>query len=134
MAACTPSPFETHRLRDAKIDRTMSDSGNAVRRFGARPMWPLKREESAMRKLTSHLFISLDGVVEGPDRFLRRDLYQDLPLVVGEETLAEQDAVVLGRKQYEEWSTFWPDSQIEPFATFINNVPKYVSSKSLKTL
>ncbi len=33
-----------------------------------------------MRKLTSHLFISLDGVVEAPDRFLRDDLYQDLSL------------------------------------------------------
>ncbi|NIR58626.1 MAG: dihydrofolate reductase family protein, partial [Gammaproteobacteria bacterium] len=66
-----------------------------------------------MPKLTSYLFISLDGVVEAPDRFLRSDLYQDLDLFF-DETLAEQDAVLLGRKQYEEWSTFWPDSKIEP--------------------
>lgn len=85
-----------------------------------------------MRKLISYLFISLDGVVEAPDRFLRDDLYQDLaPL---DETIAEQDAVLLGRKTYEEWSMFWPDANIEPFATFINNVPKYVASKSLKSL
>ncbi len=87
-----------------------------------------------MRKLISNLFISLDGVVEAPDRFLRADLYQDLDLLAGEETLAEQDAVLLGRKQYEEWSVFWPGSEIEPFATFINGVPKYVVSKSLKNL
>lgn len=85
-----------------------------------------------MRKLISYLFISVDGVVEAPDRFLRDDLYQDLtPL---DETIAEQDAVLLGRKTYEEWSMFWPDSKIEPFATFINNAPKYVASKSLKSL
>jgi dihydrofolate reductase len=86
-----------------------------------------------MRKLTSHLFISLDGVVEAPDRFLREDLYRDLPLV-SDETIAGQDAVLLGRKTYEDWSMFWPDSTIEPFATFINAVPKYVVSRSLKTL
>lgn len=86
-----------------------------------------------MGKLTSHLFISLDGVVEAPDRFLRDELYQDLSLFE-DETIAGQDAVPLGRKTYEEWSMFWPDSKIEPFATFINNVPKYVASKSLKTL
>jgi dihydrofolate reductase len=86
-----------------------------------------------MRKLTSYLFISLDGVVEAPNTFLRDDLYPDLDLFI-DETLAEQDTVLLGRKTYEEWSRFWPDSKIEPFATFINNVPKYVASKYLKTL
>jgi dihydrofolate reductase len=80
-----------------------------------------------MRKLTSYLFISLDGVVEAPNAFLRDDLYQDLDLFI-DETLAEQDTVLLGRRTYEEWSRFWPDSKIEPFATFINNVPKYVAS------
>jgi dihydrofolate reductase len=86
-----------------------------------------------MRKLVSHLFISLDGVVEAPNRFLRDDLYQDLDQF-NDETIGGQDAVLLGRKTYEEWSGFWPGSRIEPFATFINNVPKYVASKSLKTL
>jgi dihydrofolate reductase len=91
-----------------------------------------EREERAMRKLISHLFISVDGVVEAPNRFLREDLYQDLDLF-NDATIGGQDAVLLGRKTYEEWSAFWPDSQIEPFATFINNVPKYVAAKSLKT-
>ena len=85
-----------------------------------------------MRKLISYLFISIDGVVEAPNAFLREDLYQDLAPF--DETIAEQDAVLLGRKTYEEWSAFWPGSEIEPFATFINNTPKYVVSKSLATL
>jgi dihydrofolate reductase len=85
-----------------------------------------------MRKLISYLFISVDGVVEAPDRFLRDDLYRDLaPL---DDTIGEQDAVLLGRRTYEEWSAFWPQSDIQPFATFINTVPKYVASKTLKSL
>jgi dihydrofolate reductase len=35
---------------------------------------------------------------------------------------------------YEEWSQYWPNSTIEPFATFINNTPKFVLSKTLKAL
>jgi len=86
-----------------------------------------------MRKLTSFLFISLDGVVEAPNRFVRDDVFQDLLSLIGE-TIAEQDAVLLGRKMYDEWSVYWPESKIEPFATFINNTPKYVVSRTLTTL
>lgn len=86
-----------------------------------------------MRKLTSHLFISLDGVVEAPDRFLREDLYQDLSLF-DDETVGGQDAVLLGRRTYEEWARFWPGADIEPFASFINHVPKHVVSTTLTTL
>lgn len=86
-----------------------------------------------MRKLVSHLFISVDGVVEAPDRFLREELYQDLD-EFSDDTVGGQDAVLLGRRTYEEWSAIWPGSTIEPFATFINAVPKYVASSSLTTL
>ncbi len=83
-----------------------------------------------MRKLTSFLFMSLDGVVEAPNRYVRDDLYRDLPSLIGE-IIAEQDAVLLGRKTYEEWSEYWPQSKIEPFATFINNSPKFIVSRTL---
>jgi dihydrofolate reductase len=84
-----------------------------------------------MRKLTSTLFISLDGVVESPDKFVRSDMYEDFPEEF-DTMLLEQDAVLLGRKIYDEWSTFWPTSNIEPFATFINNTPKFVVSSTLR--
>jgi dihydrofolate reductase len=48
--------------------------------------------------------------------------------------IAEQDAVLLGRKTYDDWSVFWPQSAIEPFATFINYTPKYVVSKTLQSV
>jgi dihydrofolate reductase len=83
-----------------------------------------------VRKLTANLFMSLDGVVEAPNTFMRPELYDDIP----EEYIAEQDAVLMGRKIYEEWAQFWPDSNIEPFASFINNHPKFVVSSTLRKL
>ena len=84
-----------------------------------------------MRKLISTLFISLDGVVESPDKYVRDEMYEDFPEEV-DTALLEQDAVLLGRKIYDEWSVFWPASNIEPFATFINNTPKFVVSSTLR--
>ena len=44
--------------------------------------------------------------------------------------IATQDAVILGRRSYDEWAGFWPSSDIEPFATFINGVTKYVATST----
>ncbi len=86
-----------------------------------------------MRKLISNLIISLDGVVEAPETFCRSDLDPDWDMQLPH-VIAEQDAVLLGRKMYEEWSKFWPKSKMEPFATFINNTPKFIVSKSLQSV
>src|SRR5690606_30889991 len=40
-------------------------------------------------------------------------------------------ALLMGRKLYDEWSAYWPDSTDEPFATYLNQLPKYVISTSL---
>ena len=78
-----------------------------------------------MRKVVVGLFSSLDGVVEAPDTFLT-DWDDDVMDAHMSEGLQAQDAVLLGRRSYDEWVGFWPDSTIEPYATFINSVPKYV--------
>jgi dihydrofolate reductase len=44
--------------------------------------------------------------------------------------IATQDAVILGRRSYTEWAEFWPSSHVEPFATFINGVTKYVATST----
>jgi dihydrofolate reductase len=86
-----------------------------------------------MRRLVSFLFSSIDGVVEEPSNYVRQDVFDDLiPLIA--ETIADQDTVVLGRRMYEQWSTYWPDATIEPFATFINTTPKFVASSTLTSL
>jgi dihydrofolate reductase len=79
-----------------------------------------------MRKVVLYELLSLDGVAEDPDKFfIDWDEAMDANLAA---VIATQDAVILGRRSYDEWSEFWPGSAIEPFATFINDVAKYVAS------
>jgi len=81
-----------------------------------------------MRKVVLYELVSLDGVAEDPDTFvLDWDEAMDANLAA---VIATQDAVILGRRSYDEWSAFWPGSTIEPFATFINDVAKYVASST----
>ncbi len=44
--------------------------------------------------------------------------------------IATQDAVIIGRRGCDEWVGFWPGSEIEPFATFINGVAKHVATST----
>ena len=81
-----------------------------------------------MRKIVVYELLSLDGVAENPDSFFAEwDEAMDANLAA---VIATQDAVILGRRTYTEWSQLWPDSKIEPFATFINGVTKYVATSS----
>jgi dihydrofolate reductase len=38
--------------------------------------------------------------------------------------------VLLGRRTYDDWAAFWPGSDIEPFASFINGVQKVVATST----
>jgi dihydrofolate reductase len=81
-----------------------------------------------VRKVVVYELMSLDGVAERPDDFiLEWDDVMDANLGA---IIAAQDAVILGRRSYDEWSGFWPTSDIEPFATFINGVSKYVATST----
>jgi len=78
------------------------------------------------RNVVVYELLSLDGVAENPDAFFADwDDAMDANLAA---VIAPQDAVVLGRHSYDEWVRFWPGSEIEPFASFINAVPKYVAT------
>lgn len=84
-----------------------------------------------MRKVVSGLFISLDGVVESPEKW-QFDHF-DAEMAAGlDAVIAAADAALLGRVTYQAWEGYWPNSQAEPFASFINNSPKYVVSKTLR--
>lgn len=86
-----------------------------------------------MRKVAAALFISLDGVVEAPYAW-QFDVFDEDMIAAMSEQLAAQDTVLLGRVTYEEWAPYWPTSTDEPFASYINHVPKYVVSTTLKTV
>ena len=81
-----------------------------------------------MRKIVVYELLSLDGVAEDPDSsFADWDDAMDANLAA---VIATQDAVILGRSSYTEWAQFWPSSQIQPFASFINGVTKYVATST----
>jgi dihydrofolate reductase len=81
-----------------------------------------------MRKVVVYELLSLDGVAEQPDGFFA-DWDGAMAANLGA-VIAAQDSVILGRRSYEEWAGFWPGSDIEPFATFINGVAKYVATSA----
>jgi len=80
-----------------------------------------------VRKIVVYELLSLDGVAEAPDTFFGWDDALDARLAA---VIATQDAVILGRRSYDEWAPYWPTSEIEPFATFINGVAKHVATSS----
>ncbi len=80
-----------------------------------------------MRRVVVYELLSLDGVAEHPDEFFGWDDVMDANLGA---VIAAQDTVVLGRRTYDEWSEFWPSATIEPFATFINGVTKFVATST----
>ena len=77
-----------------------------------------------VRKVVAYELLSLDGVAEQPDEFVTD--FDDVMRENLDRVIATQDAVVLGRRTYDDWAEFWPTSNIEPFASFINGVEKFV--------
>jgi dihydrofolate reductase len=81
-----------------------------------------------VRKIVMYELLSLDGVAEEPESFFADwDDAMDANLAA---VIATQDAVILGRRSYTDWAQYWPSSQVEPFATFINGVRKYVATST----
>jgi dihydrofolate reductase len=77
-----------------------------------------------MRKVVAYELLSLDGVAEEPSQFIAEFddvMRENLGRVIG-----SQDVVILGRRTYDGWAGYWPSSDNEPFASFINGVEKYV--------
>lgn len=85
-----------------------------------------------MRKVYAGLFSSVDGVVESPDQW--QQAFDDEMGAELATMLDEQDTVLLGRVTYSEWATYWPTSTDEPFASWINSIPKFVASTTLDTV
>jgi dihydrofolate reductase len=85
-----------------------------------------------MRKVVSWLFISLDGVTDAPGEWQLPEYFDQDMIAALEEQTAAEDAMLLGRITYQEWEPYWPTSTDEPYATHINNIPKYVVSTTLE--
>jgi dihydrofolate reductase len=89
-------------------------------------------EEDNMRKIIAGLFISLDGVVERPDQWHFPYFNDEMGEAVGG-GMSEADTILLGRKTYEEFASYWPQQPSDvPPADFMNGTPKVVVSNSLE--
>ncbi|WP_405696783.1 dihydrofolate reductase family protein [Streptomyces sp. NBC_01185] len=96
-------------------------------------------------KLVVQQFLTLDGVSQGPgppdedpsDGFDQGGWfvpYLDEEFVeVAAGWLGTADALLFGRRTYENFARDWPTMTDHPFAPLMNGLPKYVASHSLTT-
>jgi dihydrofolate reductase len=85
-----------------------------------------------VRKIKSNFFISLDGVVESPDKWHFPFFDDEMGAAVGA-GFATADAMLMGRVLYDEWAAYWPEHADEPFGDVMNGMQKYVISNRLQT-
>jgi dihydrofolate reductase len=86
-----------------------------------------------MRKVAAWLFISLDGIVEAPHLWQEGLMDDDMLGDIISQIDAE-DVIVMGRVTYQEFASYWPTATDEPFASHINNTPKYIISTILENV
>jgi dihydrofolate reductase len=84
-----------------------------------------------MRKLIESTLVSLDGVIESPDRWAPFD---DEAIQLAVEDLGNYDAFVMGRVTYERLRANWAAVRGNPHIDRINAMPKHVASRSLPEL
>ena len=97
-----------------------------------------------MGKLVVNTFTTLDGVMQAPgmpeeDREGGFDqggwqvpYFDEESGQVMAEGMASFDALLLGRKTYEIFASYWPNAPADdPMAERLNKVPKYVASRTL---
>ena len=89
-----------------------------------------------MRKLVAQTFITLDGVMEAPDKWqFPNELFGDDAAAYCLDAYETAGGLLLGRVTYEEFAGFWPtQGDDDPFAKRINELPKYVVTRTLKAL
>jgi dihydrofolate reductase len=83
-----------------------------------------------MRKVTAGLFHSTDGAAEAPDQWQFDAFDDELGGIMGQ-MIGATDTVILGRVGYEAWSKDFGEGGDPYLGPFINNVPKFVASRTL---
>jgi dihydrofolate reductase len=94
-----------------------------------------------MRKVVVLTNLTLDGVMQGPagpDEDRRGGFEHGgwaAPYAAMEATgnnFASAGALLFGRRTYENFYAFWPKQTNSPYTEFLNTIPKYVASTTLK--
>jgi dihydrofolate reductase len=81
-----------------------------------------------MRKLIETTLVSLNGVIESPERW---SPFDDEASRLALQQLGNYDAFVMGRVTYERFRANWSPVSGNPYIDRINAMPKYVASRSL---
>jgi dihydrofolate reductase len=88
-----------------------------------------------MRKIVAGLLMSLDGVVESPNKWGFSQYFNDEMREGISAGVEQADAVLLGRRTYLDFAETWPSQSGDVLmADFLNNSPKYVVSSTLDKL
>jgi dihydrofolate reductase len=104
-------------------------------------------EEDAMGELMVNMFVSLDGVLQGPgmpdeDREggfehggWQAPYFDEESGKLITDHIAGLEALLLGRRTYEIFAAYWPQAAAsDPIAARLNSAPKYVASRTLDTV
>jgi len=86
-----------------------------------------------MRRVVASEFVSLDGVMESPEKWHFPYFDDEMGETIGS-AMSASDAMLMGRVLYEEWAAFWPnqDPEENPAAVHMDGVRKYVVSTTLE--
>src|SRR5918996_163825 len=95
----------------------------------------MESEEVPMRKVVASEIVSLDGVVESPEKWHFPYFNDQMGDAFGA-AMAASGAMLLGRVTYEEFAAFWPSQEASDedreTTDYMNITPKVVVSKTLE--
>jgi dihydrofolate reductase len=88
-----------------------------------------------MRDIVAVEFVSVDGVAEAPEKWTT-PYFDDEVGQAMQAGMDASDAMLLGRRTYEDFEAYWPDKTAEddPYADYINATQKFVVSRTVKSI
>src|SRR5713226_6442008 len=105
---------------------------------------PRQIKEERMRKIVVFMSLTLDGVMQAPgrpDEDVRGGFehggwatpYSDPEMGrAAGESMATTEALLFGRRTYEDFYAVWANRTDNPFTEVLNNTKKYVASTTLR--
>jgi len=88
-----------------------------------------------MRDIVAVEFVSVDGVAEAPEKWTTPYFDEEVGEAM-QSGMDASDAMLLGRRTYEDFEAYWPDKTAEddPYADYINATQKFVVSRTLTSV
>lgn len=86
-----------------------------------------------MRKLVTGLFMSLDGIVDADDEWQYPYFDEEFFKVI-EAGMERAGAALIGRRSFEGYETLRVEHPESPMVAFLDGIPKYVVSTTLKSV